>query len=177
MINLVIDSDITASDAEVVVNTVNCVGVMGKGVALAFRRRYPALYRDYRAACSKGEVRPGHIWIWHGEITVLCAATKNHWRHPSRYEWVVSCLREIADHCRREGVRSLALPLLGAGNGGLSKERVLRMTVAALRHLRATVYIYIPGSMINEQCVGCNRQPTCRLWQEGFEDLCRAKAI
>ncbi len=110
--------------AEALVNTVNCVGVMGKGVALMFREAFPANYRAYRAACKAGEIRPGGLFVHRmndlvGPRLIVNFATKDHWRGKSRMEWIESGLAELAALVRKEGIRSIALPPLGAGNGGL----------------------------------------------------------
>ena len=112
------------AEAEALVNTVNCVGVMGKGVALMFREAFPKNYRSYRAACKAGELRPGGLFVHRtnelvGPRLIVNFATKDHWRGKSRMEWIESGLAELATLAREEGVRSIALPPLGAGNGGL----------------------------------------------------------
>jgi len=108
------------SEAQTLVNTVNCVGAMGKGVALEFRRRFPEMYEDYRARCQHGELRPGGILLYKGcEPWILNVAVKDHWRLPSRLPWVESCLRSFSDSYLRMGITSIAFPWIGAMNGGL----------------------------------------------------------
>ncbi len=117
------------AEAEALVNTVNCVGVMGKGVALMFREAFPENYRSYRAACKAGDLRPGGLFVHRtndlvGPRLIVNFATKDHWRGKSRMEWIESGLSELAALVRGEGIRSVALPPLGAGNGGLDWNEV-----------------------------------------------------
>ena len=92
-------------DADVRVNTVNCVGVMGTGVALAFRKRYPKMFADYRDACHAGLVRPGlmHVWCCAGGATIVNFPTKRHWRDRSRYEDIEAGWKACAVICCRSG--------------------------------------------------------------------------
>lgn len=101
------------SRADVLVCPVNCVGVMGKGLALEFRKLIPSCYSPYRYACQHKLLVPGQIYQ---TSNIILAATKNHWRHPSRIEWVESCLELIAAY---SNTKSLATPQLGCGCGGL----------------------------------------------------------
>ncbi len=125
-----VHGDIFTSDAEALVNTVNCVGIMGKGIALEFKRRYPDLFNAYRAACSRGELSAGKVWIYctRDNRTVFNCAVKDDWRNPSKIEWVESCLNELVRLCRANGVRSLALPWMGAMNGRIPVEQIKTVT-------------------------------------------------
>ena len=108
------------SSAQCLVNTVNCVGVMGKGVALEFRRRFPEMFEVYRQVCAEGRLKPGQILPYlKGAPWVLNFAVKNDWKFPSRMEWVESCLRKFASHYTQLGIHSIAIPWIGAMNGGL----------------------------------------------------------
>ncbi len=109
-----------ASRAQALVNTVNCVGVMGKGVALEFRRRFPEMYADYRRVCDAGRLRPGQILPYRkGTPWILNFAVKDDWRHPSRMDWVESCLAKFAENYRAMNITSVAMPWIGAMNGRL----------------------------------------------------------
>jgi ribA/ribD-fused uncharacterized protein len=114
--------------ADALINTVNCVGAMGRGVALAFKLRYPEMYRMYRQACMGGtsSLRPGQVWPWRspqGQL-VLNVAVKDDWRDPARMEWIAEGLDRLADAHRMWGVRSMALPHMGAQNGWLPWEPI-----------------------------------------------------
>ncbi|MCC5806196.1 MAG: macro domain-containing protein [Opitutales bacterium] len=112
------------SDVEAVVNTVNTVGVMGKGIALMFKERYPEVFKAYAAACKSGEVRTGRMFLTptnelSGPKWVIHFPTKRHWRRPSQMEWIEKVLVDLARVIREKEIQSVALPPLGCGNGGL----------------------------------------------------------
>lgn len=132
--------NLLAADVDALVNTVNTVGVMGKGIALQFRRAYPAMFEEYQRACSAGEVEVGRMHVWStGQIAgprfVINFPTKRHWRGGSRIEYVEEGLADLARVVEELQIRSLALPPLGAGNGGLAW--------AAVRPL---IFKYLAGS-------------------------------
>ena len=113
--------DIFKSQAQVLVNPVNCVGVMGKGLALEFKKRYPDLDREYRSDCRAGRIRPGTVVIYPAGAGRLVAnlPTKDHWRQPSRMEYIILGLDGLAAHITSRKVTSVAVPAIGAGLGGL----------------------------------------------------------
>lgn len=113
--------DIFQSNAQVITNTVNCAGVMGKGLALAFKERFPELFRDYVSRCEKHEVRPGKPYLWENkEVQVLNFPTKRHWKENSRLEDIEEGLKYLASNYAQMGISSIALPPLGCGLGGLN---------------------------------------------------------
>jgi O-acetyl-ADP-ribose deacetylase (regulator of RNase III) len=134
--------DITADDADLLVNTVNCVGVMGKGVALAFKSRWPSIMAPYQTACRNRDLRPGGCGLfdlpdgrrWAG------LATKDHWRDGSQLAWIQSGLQELARQARAAGVRSIALPPPGCGNGGLDWRVVEPLVLDALAGFDLRIY-------------------------------------
>ena len=116
--------DILAEDAEALVNTVNCVGVMGRGVALQFKKAFPENFRAYAKACQRGEVRLGSMFVFQtGTLTnprtIINFPTKRHWRGNSRIEAIDAGLKDLGHVIREHGIRSIALPPLGCGLGGL----------------------------------------------------------
>ena len=122
---------------EALVNTVNEVGVMGKGVALMFREAFPESARAYQAAAKAGTVRVGRVFVTENESLIapkyiLHFPTKKHWRHPSRIDWIRNGLRDLVRVIREQQIGSIALPPLGCGNGGLDWEVVRREIEAAL---------------------------------------------
>lgn len=125
-----IHGDLFSSGAEALVNTVNCVGVMGKGIALEFKRRFPDLFKAYRSACSRGELSAGKVWIYRTKDNriIFNCAVKDDWRNPSKIEWVESCLNELVELCRANNVKSLALPWMGAMNGWIPVEQIKTST-------------------------------------------------
>lgn len=137
------------SDSEALVNTVNCVGVMGKGIALQFKRRFPDMYRAYKAACDTGLVRIGYMYIWEvqqlsGPRFVINFPTKQHWKGPSRLEWIERGLPNLVKSIHDLGIRSISIPPLGAGNGGLSWDEVRPLIINALDPLDVEVALYEP---------------------------------
>lgn len=113
------------ADAEALVNTVNTVGVMGKGIALMFKERFPDNYKLYSAACKTKQVRVGHMFVTEAnELSnprwIVNFPTKEHWRAPSKMEWIISGLEDLRRFIVENRVRSVAIPPLGAGNGGMN---------------------------------------------------------
>ena len=116
--------DILAEDAEALVNTVNCVGVMGRGIALQFKKAFPGNFRAYADACKRGEVRPGRMFVFEtGRLAnpryIVNFPTKRHWRGNSRIEDVHAGLQDLVTVINERGIRSIAMPPLGSGLGGL----------------------------------------------------------
>ena len=111
------------AEREALVNTVNCVGVMGRGVALAYKRRFPANFKAYKAACEWGEVELGRMFVFEtGELMprfIINFPTKQHWRGRSRLADIDRGLSALVTEIERRGIRSIALPPLGCGLGGL----------------------------------------------------------
>ena len=135
---------------DAVVNTVNTVGVMGKGIALMFKERFPENFAAYEAACKAGEVQVGRMFVQAGvELDVprwiINFPTKKHWRQPTQLEWIESGLVALKDVVRAKGIRSIALPPLGCGNGGLDWRDVRPRIEAALGELDdVEVVVYEP---------------------------------
>jgi O-acetyl-ADP-ribose deacetylase (regulator of RNase III) len=120
------------AEAEALVNTVNCAGFMGKGIALQFKKAYPDNFDAYHKACKVGEVQPGRMFIFdlHSMLNptfVVNFPTKHDWRANSRYEDIKSGLQALVAEVRRRGIRSLAMPPLGCGLGGLHGNKVRPM--------------------------------------------------
>lgn len=113
------------TDAEVLINTVNCYGVMGAGIALEFKLRYPDMFIEYEEMCKNNEYKVGRPRLFKCEnISILNFPTKNHWRAPSKIEWIEEGLRYFASNYQKVGIKSIAFPKLGTNNGGLSWEQV-----------------------------------------------------
>lgn len=128
------------SSAEALVNTVNTVGVMGKGIALMFKDRFPENYKAYAAACARGEVRVGAMFVTEavevgGRRWIVNFPTKKHWRDPSKLEWVRDGLAALKELAHKKRIRSIAIPPLGCGNGGLDWALVRPMVETAFNDL------------------------------------------
>ena len=116
------------SKAQTIVNTVNCVGVMGKGIALVFKLRYPLMFDLYKEHCWNKRIAIGKLWIYKGESDapwVLNFPTKFHWKYLSKKEYLEKGLEKFCETYKEQGITSIAFPLLGAHNGGLDKNEVL----------------------------------------------------
>jgi len=116
--------DILAADAEALVNTVNCVGIMGRGIALQFRKAFPDNFKAYEAVCKRKELHPGQMFVFQtGQLTnpqfIINFPTKRHWKGKSRLVDIESGLKALVAEIRRLGIRSIAIPPLGCGQGGL----------------------------------------------------------
>lgn len=132
--------DILKVQAEALVNTVNCVGIMGRGVALHFKNAFPANFKVYQAACARGDVRPGRMLVFETGFMsdpkyIINFPTKRHWRGKSRMDDIETGLAALVDEIRSRGIRSIALPPLGSGLGGLDWAKVRPRIEAALGRL------------------------------------------
>lgn len=142
--------DILRSDAEALVNTVNCVGVMGRGIALQVKNAYPANFKAYAAACKRGDVQPGRMFVFEtGQLNprwIVNFPTKRHWRGKSRIEDIESGLRALVEELRARDINSVAIPPLGSGLGGLDWRQVRLLIEEALAELPAVrAIVHEPG--------------------------------
>src|SRR3712207_6404888 len=136
------------ADAEALVNTVNCVGIMGKGVALLVKQAYPENFARYQEACAAGEVKPGRMLVVStGRLDNPCYIinfpTKRHWKAKSRLEYIREGLPALIAEVERLGVRSIAVPALGCGNGGLNWDDVrplIEAAFAAVPNVRVVLF-------------------------------------
>lgn len=144
-----IKGDLFQSGAEALVNTVNCVGVMGKGLALQFKNRYPENYALYRKACSQGRVQPGKLYVVSvyedfNKKIIINFPTKYHWRNPSEYIYITSGLADLRYVINDLRIRSIAIPPLGCGLGGLRWDVVKNLITDALKDLECEILVYEP---------------------------------
>lgn len=140
-----VKGNIFNTKAQTVVNTVNCVGVMGKGIALVYKLRYPKMFDIYKEYCHQHLIGIGKLWIYKGDKNdpwVLNFPTKFHWKYPSKYEYVEKGLQKFVDTYTSHGITSVAFPLLGTNNGGLDKDVVKRMMIDYLSKCEIPVEIY-----------------------------------
>ncbi|MGB3548750.1 MAG: macro domain-containing protein [Saprospiraceae bacterium] len=144
------------SKATALVNTVNTVGVMGKGIALQFKEAYPHNYAVYRKACKNESLHVGALLVTmdsdvFGSRIIVNFPTKQHWRSPSTYGFVKDGLIALRTWMEKSEVKSIAIPPLGCGNGGLDWVRVRAMIEEELAGLPADIYLYEPNPLIHEQ--------------------------
>ncbi len=136
--------DIFESIAQVIVNTVNCQGIMGKGLALAFKQKYPAMFKVYQQECRTGKLRIGKPTLYQGSTPwILNFPTKDSWRANSKLEYLQKGLEFLVSHYKNAGIKSIAFPKLGAQNGKLSWDEVGPMMAQYLSQLDIDVFIYI----------------------------------
>lgn len=134
------------SPAQVLVNTVNTQGVMGKGLALQFKQTYPEMFKKYQKFCEQGKIDIGVLWIYKTPHKwVLNFPTKKHWRNPSKKEYIEIGLKKLTERFSELGIHSVAFPALGCGNGGLDWEKVVKpMMEHYLNKLPADVFVHPP---------------------------------
>ena len=144
--------DIFEEDVEALVNSVNCVGVMGRGIALQFKNVFPENFKAYKECCDRGEVIPGRVFVYEsGQLTnpryIINFPTKRHWRGKSRIEDIEAGLESLAQEIEERDIRSIAVPPLGSDLGGLRWVDVRPRIEIALAHLaNLKVIVFEPGS-------------------------------
>lgn len=178
-----IEGNLLEAEADALVNTVNTEGVMGKGVALQFAKKFPEMLAAYKAACKAGKVRPGRMHIFErGEMFqpryIINFPTKRHWRSPSRIEDIEAGLQALVKDIARLHIRSIALPPLGCGNGGLDWNDVFPRIKAALEPLKnVRVWVFPPkGAPSADAIVHATPRPAMnpsraivlKIWQQYF---------
>jgi O-acetyl-ADP-ribose deacetylase (regulator of RNase III) len=132
--------DLFKANAEAIVNTVNCVGAMGRGIALQFKKAYPANYKAYEIACKHKQIVPGKMFVFEtAEMLnpkfIINFPTKRHWRGKSRLEDIESGLKDLRTVIEKNNIKSIAIPPLGSGLGGLNWSEVKNLIEKALNHL------------------------------------------
>jgi O-acetyl-ADP-ribose deacetylase (regulator of RNase III) len=141
--------NLLTAETDALVNTVNTVGVMGKGLALQFKKAFPEAFSEYERACKAGEVEPGRVHIvlrLASPRFIINFPTKKHWRQPSKLEYIRDGLRDLVGHVRELGIESIAIPPLGCGNGGLAWQDVRRLIVDAFSAVPdVRVVLFEPG--------------------------------
>lgn len=136
-------TSILESPAQTLVNTVNCVGVMGKGLAEAFKKREPDMFKAYKRVCDQKALMPGKLWLWRGRDSwVLNFPTKVHWRNPSKLEWIEQGLVKFVEAHAEQGITEISFPQLGCGNGNLNWDEVRPLMEHYLSKVSIPVYIH-----------------------------------
>jgi len=137
--------NLLASPAQTLVNPVNGVGVLGRGLARQFRDAFPDLLPAYQAACRAGALRPGRLWLFRGSRWILCFPTKRHWRDPARLDDIAAGLATFARTYAALGITSAAFPALGCGAGGLAWDAVRPLLEQFLGPLPLPLWVYLPS--------------------------------
>ncbi len=150
--------DILGMDVEALVNTVNCVGIMGRGIALQFKEAYPANYKAYKKACDAKKVQPGQMFVFGTEFLanpkyIINFPTKRHWRGKSRMVDIKNGLQDLKRVIQEEGIKSIAIPPLGSGLGGLNWGEVREQIELTMNNLEGVkVFVFEPnGEKISEK--------------------------
>jgi O-acetyl-ADP-ribose deacetylase (regulator of RNase III) len=144
--------DLLADNGPAVVNTVNTVGAMGKGIALQFREAFPENYNQYRRACRNGELCIGSLLavrdcnLLYGERLIINLPTKTHWRLPSEYRYIETGLTALRNFIIAKRLTRMAMPALGCGNGGLDWNMVRPMIERHLKDLSCAITVYLPAT-------------------------------
>jgi O-acetyl-ADP-ribose deacetylase (regulator of RNase III) len=180
---LYVQGDLFQSPAQVLVNTVNTKGVMGKGVALQFKQLFPEMFEQYRDLCEQGKIDIGKLWLYKSPHKwVLNFPTKKHWRYPSKLEYVIAGLEKFVRSYDEMGIHSIAFPPLGCGNGQLDfKTQVQPIMHQYLSKLPIDVFVYpdrndpfVPEHLDSEEMRRWLRiEPTLLPFSEVWEDLRR----
>jgi O-acetyl-ADP-ribose deacetylase (regulator of RNase III) len=170
--------DIMKENTEALINTVNCVGVMGRGIALQFKNTFPENFKAYAVACKNEEVQPGRMFVFEtGQLInpryIINFPTKRHWRGKSRMEDIETGLKALVDTIRRRNIRSIAIPPLGSGLGGLDWPEVKLRIEAALQPLSdVRIIIYEPkGAPTTEKMVHNREVPTMTAGRAALVEL------
>lgn len=144
MIDL-ISGDIFTQSFDILVNPVNCVGVMGSGLALEFKRRYPKMFDSYKYECLTGKLKPGKLHIWKtSQCQIINLPTKNHWRDPSTYAYIENGLKVLQEYLTQQGYVTVAIPALGCGLGGLEWPKVYDLIILYLANMSVKISVFGP---------------------------------
>lgn len=150
-----VQGDFFDYDADIRINTVNCVGVMGAGVALQFKNRFPNMNAEYVKFCNQKLIRPGKPHVWKSEnlfsnsdedVTIINFPTKDHWKDPSEYSYIEDGLKWLKNYLKDKPNSTITLPALGCGHGGLDWKKVKQMIIDYLSGLETKILVFEPES-------------------------------
>ncbi len=166
-----IQGNILDSDAQAIVNTVNCVGVMGRGIALQFKRAFPANFKAYKSVCDHNELQPGSMFVFDNATLdgrqryLINFPTKRHWKGKSKIEDIESGLTALVAEVKERGIKTIAIPPLGCGLGGLDWPIIREMITEAFDHVpNVSVYLYEPmGAPVAAEMTNRTKRPTMTL--------------
>jgi len=139
----ILKGNIFTTKCQTIVNTVNCVGVMGAGIAYEYRLRYPEMYIRYQKLCKEGLMRIGNLWLYKSDKKwVLNFPTKNHWKYPSKPEYLEKGLQKFVNTYQEKGITSIAFPLLGANKGGIDSDVSINIMKRYFENCNIDIEIY-----------------------------------
>ena len=166
MATRILVGDLLRSQAQTLINTVNCVGVMGKGIALEFKNHFPDMYQDYIERCNRHEVKPGQPYAYRTLLPpqIINFPTKDHWKLSSKLSDIEHGLEYLLAHYKEWDVQSLAIPALGCGNGQLEWRAVGPLIYRFAKQMDIPVELYAPhGASPKELTVEfLDRRPECQ---------------
>ena len=140
---MIIKGNIFTSSCQTRVNTINCVGVMGAGIALEFKLRYPEMFAKYVQLCEQKQIEIGKLWLYKNTANwVLNFPTKQHWKYPSKIDYLQRGLEKFRQTYQAKGIESIAFPILGASKGSLPEDKVLTLMEDYLKDCTIPVEIY-----------------------------------
>lgn len=142
----VIRGNLFTTECQFIVNSVNCEGVMGAGIALYYKFRYPEMFKEYQIQCKKGNIAIGKLWMYYNALdgkTIISFPSKDKWRNPSEYRYLEEGLREFVRIYKNKNVTSVAFPVLGVSKGGLSEASVMDLMKRFLSKCNILVEIYL----------------------------------
>lgn len=167
----VIDGNIFTSKMQTLVNTVNCVGVMGAGIALECRLRYPEMYENYVHYCEQGQLKVGSLWLYKSpDRWILNFPTKRHWKDPSKESYLHEGLQKFMQTYEEKRIESIAFPLLGAQHGGLNRERSQEIMETYLLKCKIPVEIYRYDPLAPDDLYDQFREILCRMTPEEVKE-------
>ena len=167
-----LEGDLFNSPAQVIVNTVNTYGVMGKGIALEYKKRYPKMFDQYRIQCDKKSLKVGKLMLYYApDHWVLLFPTKEHWRNPSKLEYIEKGLDKFVRTYAEKHIVSIAFPKLGCGNGELEWADVKQLMEKYLKALPIDVYVYLKKDEALEEPEHRNQIKTIKWLRENAKDM------
>lgn len=134
-ISIIKNSNIFHSQCQVLVNTVNCVGLMDEGLALEMKNRYPLMFEKYKELCDKKLLKIGSLWIFkpfESKQWILNFPTKEHWQTPSKYEYIEEGIKKFTETYKEKGITSIAFPMLDYSDDNLNKEKIIEILIKYL---------------------------------------------
>ena len=152
-----ITGDMFSANYEAIVNPINCVGTMGKGVAKLVKEKFPSIIEPYKYYCNKKLLHPGSTWVYKTGINypkyILNTATKNHWKDPSKINNIIYCYTSIIRAIKSKNILNIAIPPLGCGNGGLNWNYIKPLAIDILESNNlnhVNIYLYEPYTSLNK---------------------------
>jgi O-acetyl-ADP-ribose deacetylase (regulator of RNase III) len=164
--------NIFSTNCQTIVNTINCEGVMGAGIALEFRLRYPEMFRKYQYLCESGKIDIGTLWIYKtANKNILNFPTKRGWRYPTKIEYIELGLKKFLQTYKEKNITSIAFPLLGAGKGGIEVQKTLDIMQKYLSKTDIPIEIWFFDPTVSDEFYTKFRKKTLTLSDNEIKEL------